>query len=130
MGVYSSYNLQERIESGDCLIANMDPSSARSRHWILTFKRRRREDSTVEYFDPLGKRPAQGAMTDYFRDKSYVYNCKQLQSNDSESCGLFCIFFLYYRCLGYSMNSIVYDLLTDDVNTNEFIIAISKLYFV
>ena len=59
-----------------------------------------------------------------------MYNCKQLQSNDSESCGLFCIFFLYYRCLGYSMNSIVDDLLTDDVNTNEFIIAISKLYFV
>ena len=130
MGVYSSDNLPERIESGGCLIANTDPSSASGRHWISMFKRQRREDSTVEYFDPLGKRPAQGAMTDYFRDKSYVYNCKQLQSNDSESCGLFCIFFLYYRCLGYSMNSIVDDLLTDDVNTNEFIIAISKLYFV
>ena len=97
MGVYSSDNLPEVIKYGDCLIANMDPSSASGRHWISMFKRQR-EDSTVEYFDPLGKRPPQGALTDYFRDKSYVYNCKQLQSNDSESCGLFCIFFLYYRC--------------------------------
>ena len=79
MGVYSSDNLLERIESGDCLIANTDPSSASGRHWISMFKRRQREDSTVDYFDPLGKRSVQGAMTDYFRDKSYVYNCKQLQ---------------------------------------------------
>ena len=65
MGVYSSDNLPEVIESGDCLIANRDPSSASGRHWISMVKRRR-EDNTVEYFDPLGKRPAQGAMTDYF----------------------------------------------------------------
>ena len=65
MGVYSSDNLPEVIKYGDCLIANTDPSSASGRHWISMFKRQR-EDSTVEYFDPLGKRPPQGAMTDYF----------------------------------------------------------------
>ena len=68
-------------------------------------------------------------MTEYFRGKNYVFNSKPVQGSDSELCGLFCVFFLYYRCYGYSMNSVVDCLLMDDVITNDFIVSLFGLNY-
>ena len=123
-GVFSADTLPE-IAPGQCLVCNTDPSSLPGKHWISIF----RGTHAVEYFDPLGKAPETGPIREYFHGKNYVFNSMPVQSSDSELCGLFCVFFLFYRCYGYSMASIVDCLLTDDVNTNEFIVRLFGFHF-
>ena len=129
LGVFSSDTLpQDQLKVGTCLVVNTDPVAEPGSHWVAVFKRH----GVIDFFDPLGNPPDHysGGLSDYFLDRNYVYNSVKLQVNSSESCGWFCVYFLYNRCLGYCMESIVHELFTKETNTNEFILDLFKLSYI
>ena len=116
--VLSSHTLpQGQLKVGMCLVVNTDPVA-------------------TPFRQPPFRQPPQppdhyrGGLSDYFLDRNYVYNSVKLQANLSKSCGWFCVYFLYNRCLGYCMESIVHELFTKETNTNEFILDLFKLSYI
>ena len=104
-------------ERPQVFISNTEPSSEDGQHWILLFM-----TDINEYFDPLGKEPLK-AFEDFLivNGAKYNFSTKKVQSNDSKNCGLFCLFFAYYRVRKHKMKDIL-DMFTEDLLYNEQIV--------
>lgn len=70
-------------------------------HWVAIYVT---EDHNVEFFDSFGKSPK---FYGWDISQSINYNKKPLQSLDSDVCGMYCLFFLYFRCRGLNMDAIL-----------------------
>ena len=55
------------------------------------------------------------------------YNKKTLQSLDSDVCGMYCLFFLYFRCRGLKMESILQKFSTNRVQNDRFVVDFVQL---
>jgi len=90
------------------LIANTDESSLPGQHWIAMFIPRH---GMPEFFDPLAYSPTHYLthFEDFLvnRGPSYKYNAQKIQSDASSNCGLFCIYFLYFRSRNVPYNTII-----------------------
>ena len=82
-----------------------------------------------EYFDSDGLHPSMNDFTAFMERNSndWIYNNKTVQSLFSTTCGHYCVYFILYRCRGYSMHDIVSRFLSNltenDRNINLFIRA-------
>ena len=66
-----------------------DPNFQNGTHWIGIYKK----DNLVYYFNSFGNQPPQ-EVTDYFNTEKIGYNSYQIQTMDSNNCGLYVIMFL------------------------------------
>ena len=93
------------------IICNTDTSKNEGLHWICFYHD---ENNIMEYFDSLGKK------MEYYGNafKQLFYNSGattlkqssvQLQSSNSKLCGEYCLYFLYSKCMGNTMNNIVHN---------------------
>jgi hypothetical protein len=95
LGVFPADRLPGRVSAFPSgFIANTDIHSANGRHWCaFYFPDRGRE---AEFFDSYGENPAHNS--DYFAkwlDKHALHvqwSGRQIQSNYSDVCGLYCLF--------------------------------------
>lgn len=72
-------------------VINLDDASGRGTHWTCLFIR---ENSAV-YFDSFGEiYPTQ--VKRFVGNRKLVYNCTQIQDLPQQSCGFYCLGFLYY----------------------------------
>jgi len=81
-----------------CLIANTDPANLPGQHWVAIYFD---AHDNVEYFDSYGRHPS-SAFASFMKKNAkrmHVYE-KRLQSNDTFVCGMYCVYFLYYRVRG------------------------------
>ena len=114
-----NYKLPQTIDNYPCgFVANTNPSTKPGIHWISIYLSSPRKDS---WFDSYGK-PAEfyGRLHTNFLEKQcdkWDLNDRKLQSDWSDVCGQYCIFFLNHRARGYSMNKIV-QLLDDNTMLN------------
>lgn len=105
-------------------IVNTDISSAEGEHWVAFYFD---EHKNGEFFDSYGQSPQSYNLS--FSNflvqnaQKYCYNDKKLQSNHSDVCGQYCIYFLLFKARGNSMQQIVNSLLFDynDQYVYEFI---------
>lgn len=106
-GVFPIDNLPGKITK-KCFIINSDPSYLPGTHWFAIFFPKK---SYPEFFDSLGRNPkfySEDIINFLSKEnKQIAYNCKRLQSTNSSTCGLFCLYFLYYRIRGYSFEKIL-----------------------
>jgi hypothetical protein len=79
-------------------ILNSDDRGLPGTHWLALFVT---SQGKVEFFDPLAKTPSH-----YKLMLDCLYNTEVIQPSGSELCGLYVLFFLYWRCRGFSMNQI------------------------
>ena len=94
-GVFPSDKLPQTIDKYPCeFVANTDPSTKPGIHWVSIYLSSPRKGS---WFDS---------------------NDRKLQSDWSDVCGQYCIFFLSHRAPGYSMNKIV-QLFDDNTMLND-----------
>ena len=99
----------ENIHTRPCLIiVNTDPSWKRGEHWIVIFFSSQKE---VEIFDSLGSKfstfpPEIKNFIGRFAE-SVKYTTKRVQPPNSSLCGLYCLYYAYYRCSKNSMECIV-----------------------
>ena len=108
-GVFPSDKLPRTIDKYPCgFVANTDPSSEPGLHWISIYISAERKGS---FFDSYGK-PAEfygTAFVDILNSQcdEWDFNTRKLQSDWSDVCGQYCVFYLSHRARGYSMNKIV-----------------------
>ena len=89
------------------LICNTDESYNKGKHWVVIYIDKNKKE--VEYFDSLGKRPCERFIK-FMREDSnnyIIHNTKKLQSSLSDSCGFFCLYFIYFRCRNINYKSII-----------------------
>lgn len=108
-GIFSVDNLPENVNFKKIFIINSDPSYLPGEHWLAVFFP---SNSLPEFFDSFGKSPSQYSQSifNFLIEKDsrgFVYNCKRIQSTQATSCGLFCLYYLYFRIRGFTFASIM-----------------------
>ena len=84
-------------------VVNLDVSSGPGTHWICLNLNKTR----TEYFDSLGNPPKKIEPFLSNLKCDYIYNIKQLQSNQSDVCGDYSILFCFLRTRGYTFEQIL-----------------------
>ena len=103
-------------------IVNSDPISLPGSHWIAVFI-----DTICEHFDSAGFKPSP-SFEQYLiiHGPKYLYNKERVQAFKSDTCGLFCLFYAYFRCRGHTFADIM-NMFSDNLKLNE---ALVKTFFV
>lgn len=113
-------------------IVNTDDHSKPGTHWCAFYLDHK---GNCEFFDSYGNSPEH--YNDYLWNfsrqsisKTVVFNNKKMQSNFSNVCGLYSLFFLHQRFKGVSMNQIVNTFSAFNVYLNDSYIIqfISRLF--
>ncbi len=98
-------------------IANTDPSTMPGQHWVAFFF----SENQSEYFDSYGIPPRPDFEVYLKKLGEYKYNDVTLQDFNTTVCGQYCIYFLHFRCQGYTMNEII-DFLNKKPNKNDVLV--------
>ena len=120
-----------KIKRPCSFIINTQDSSLPGEHWFAIFIPK---FGKIEYFDSYGMKPINYQVYDLIlmNGKKFLYNKKAIQSSDSENCGKFCIFYIYFRSRNYSMIDIqkffISNKITNDLFITKFINVIVKKY--
>ena len=130
--VCAADRLPKRIEHyPHGFIVNTDTFSQTGTHWCAIFIR---DDKYGEFFDSYGKGP--GYYNSYFsiflreNTTSFAFNEKRIQSNQSNVCGLYCLFYLHQRFKGLSLIKVNQMFSATNFELNDSFISrlISRLY--
>lgn len=105
-GIYAK-DLLEDIDSKPILIiCNTDPSFEPGKHWVVFFF----ENETCEFFDSLGKSvdfygPEFVNFVEKFSTQTKFVK-KKIQPSNTALCGVYCLFYSYFKCQGKSLKKI------------------------
>lgn len=117
-GVYSSNNIPLFKNHPHCFIANTDRKGTRGEHWVAFYVN---NDKHVEYFDSYAEEPNEDIskyLSNYLEIKM---NNHKIQSPFSDSCGHFCVYFIFNKCIGISFKEIIRNLLNSK-NTIDLLV--------
>jgi hypothetical protein len=94
-GIFPIDKIPIVVKPHKMLFINTDPASLPGKHWVCVFIP---DNGPPEFFDSLGRSPL------YYSKNllrvlghRFVHNTIRLQSYNSSTCGLFCLFYLYHR---------------------------------
>ena len=87
-------------------VVNSDVRSSGGVHWLALFVT---DDGTIEFMDSLGRKP-----TDYHFHMKCVYSTMSLQPVNSILCGLYVLYYLYWRTRNVPMDAILSTLSGDN----------------
>ena len=118
-GVFAADELPKTVDTFPCgFIANTDPSTKPGTHWVAFYFPSHEKG---EFFDSYGYPPEYYGKSFKFY-KLETWNSRKIQSSWSEVCGQYCIFYLYHKSRGCSMNKIV-NMFTDNTSLNDCNVA-------
>ena len=105
-GVFAYNKLPSTVSSfPSSYIVNTDIAKKKGEHWIALYFE---SSKLCEIFDSYGLQPFGRIYTFASNNADCVqYNKMFLQNPFSSLCGLYCIYFLYYKSRGYSLRNIV-----------------------
>lgn len=112
-------------------IANTDIHSKEGRHWCAFFVD---NNGQVEFFDSYGRSPEYNSsfFKKWLNDNALTvkYNDVQIQSDYSNVCGLYCLFYLRQRLCGLTMNDIIsyFDYSNFAINDSFIFNYMSRIY--
>jgi hypothetical protein len=107
-GVYSSNNIPLLAKYPHCFIANTDKKGTRGEHWVAFFVK---NEKNIEYFDSYAEKPNEDITIYLSNFLEIKMNNHTIQSPFSDSCGHFCVYFIFNRCIGLGFKEIVKNLL-------------------
>ena len=120
-GVFASNTLPQIVtQYPSAFIVNTQPLPMPGEHWVAIIMR---SPSQAEFFDSLGKSPADynQDIQEFLRKNRIQCNFKsmRLQPSNSNLCGLYVLVFLIARlCFKNSLNH-VYALFSKDIQSND-----------
>ena len=84
---------------------NLDPSYKPGSHWVAVYIDRK---GRPEYFDSFGHPPPR-EIKDFLHTcaESWKHNHVPIQELYSTTCGQFVVFYIYQRCSGLTLESII-----------------------
>lgn len=117
-GVVALDQLPNSIDKPTIFIVNTDPAHKPGRHWLGVFF------TTInEHFDSSGFYPNSTIERELVvHGPRFRYNTNRVQAFYSDTCGLYCLFYCYFRCRGYTFSQIL-DMFTDNLQLNEHIVT-------
>jgi len=119
-GVLASDQLPRQARGA--FVINTDPHDRPGEHWVACYI-----DETGDYFDSYGLPPWLLPITNFMNRNTIRWdtNTEILQSPFSDTCGHYCIYFLWHRCRGMSLRDIVatftHDLQNNDALVRHFV---------
>lgn len=99
------------------IICNLDPHDKPGYHWVAIFIDN--VSKSIEYYDSTGNLPIKeltefiNKLKNIFAKHKYIVNNIKHQNKDTE-CGVYSIYFIVQRLLGYSFDTIVNNIISDD----------------
>lgn len=101
LGTLPIDKLHKKVSYPSCLIINNQPSNKYGEHWVAIYFDTHQK---ATFFDSYGKSSSFYKLRTFIKknSKSYTENKKQLQSI-SNHCGYYCVLFLIFKSLGYSL---------------------------
>jgi len=122
------YEVYHRLKDTPlALVINTDPEDKPGSHWVALF---RCKFGRVEFFDSYGDPLSKLSKNfNFLKSLNPVENCKSVQSLQTNTCGKFCIFFLWKRLNGCSYSSII-NTFGCSKNRNEMIVRRFYYYLV
>ena len=98
-------------------IVNTDISSKPGEHWFVVYVTK-----YCEHFDPAGLPAVPIAEQFMIRNTTKYYtNTNRVQAYDSYTCGLFCLFYAYFRCRNVPFETIMY-MFHENLHVNEILV--------
>ena len=95
LGTFPCDRIPSKPTPYTCFVSNTDPHYLPGQHWVAFYVD---HEGKVFYFDPYGIPPINRYHLNFLNRTHWSYNCKQLQSNYSETCGYLCVNFLIESC--------------------------------
>jgi len=90
--VLSKNDIIKPLKDGNYII-NLDKPSGKGTHWTAFIKK----DNIIYYFDPFGMPPPNEILK--INDKMIYYNMYNIQDINEETCGYYCLYFIYNMIL-------------------------------
>lgn len=123
-GVFPVDKLPHGSFSKKIFIINTDPSFLPGKHWVAVYFP---SNSLPEFFDSFGKAPSHyhERIFNFLIEQNsngFVYNSKRLQSPLSSYCGLYCLYYLYFRIRGFSFENIL-ERFGQNLHHNDLIVS-------
>lgn len=101
-------------------IVNTAPRNHPGSHWTAIYY----EDDVhpIEFWDSLGQAPESYGpyFSEFFKKYKHQYINTRLQGQKS-TCGHFCLFYAFYKCRAFTLDSIL-EMLSFDVTCNDAIV--------
>lgn len=117
-GVVAIDEIPRNIKVRHFIVCNLSPAHLSGSHWLIIL---RKSNSVLEIFNSLGT-----SSLDFFRpyfnfqrEFQINFNKECFQSDTSNKCGYFCIYFIVFRILNYDMD--FQDVLEDIFYTRDLI---------
>ena len=113
-----------KVHRNCSFIVNTDDSSQPGSHWFAIYLPK---NSPLEYFDSYGTKPTNKRILDFIKanGKRFKYNNKIIQGGNSTSCGLYALFFIYFRIKGFTIKE-YQNVFTSNFENNDKIV--NKFY--
>jgi hypothetical protein len=110
----------KKIRRPCSFIINTQKSTEPGEHWIAIYLPKK---GKIEFFDSYGLKPTIDKIYKMFflNGKYYIHNKKTIQGVDSKNCGLFTLFFIYFRARGYSMDQYLKFFSSNKINNDMLI---------
>ena len=116
-GVVALDQIPKIIKKPSIFIVNSDSAHLPGRHWLAVFFTR-----VNEHFDSAGFYPSRDLESELIaHGPKFRYNDTRVQAFNSETCGLFCLFYCYFRCRGYSFSDIM-NMFSKNLYVNEHLV--------
>ena len=120
-GIYAADTAPETFSRRPVFfVINTDKHDQPGKHWVLMYFPK---TGYPEFFDSFGREPS--FYTRRFRrvlltrSRRFGYNNVQIQQSGTFTCAHFCIYYLYFRCRGLQMNSIINSFNKLNLHANE-----------
>ena len=127
-GVYSLDLIPKKLPIPSLVIVNLDYSTDKGSHWVVLH---RVNNEVVEHFDSAGKQPKRDIVNNLFSNAlSYKYNNKRVQNYQTDTCGLFFLYYSYHSSRGRTMQSSLLDFPVNLKSNEEMIISFFNNNFV
>jgi len=126
-GIRSADQLPKTLQSDQSMIINTSDSDEPGVHWIALYQN---TPATLEMFDSSGNPPEFFHLQHKLpHSERIISNRKKLQGN-SDVCGVYCLYYLFYKSRGHPTSKIVSELFSKDWNQNDLqlIDSIKTLY--
>jgi hypothetical protein len=104
-------------ENPKLYIVNTDKAGEVGEHWICIFT-----SKVPEYFDSLCKEPEEEFSNFLLLNgPNYRTNNRRVQDYNTNTCGLYCLFYSYLRCRNYSFKYIM-NFFSNNLQLNEYLV--------
>ena len=116
LGIAPADRQPQQMAADTTLIVNCCNARLPGRHWLALYQH---WNGGLEVFDSFGMNPQFYDIVGKFPEASVItYSSKQLQSMNSSVCGLYCLYYCYYKARGYALEDIV-SVFSNDRSSND-----------